>query len=63
MTPAGVPVVELSDVVVRIDGRRVLGPVSLRIEAGERWVFVGPGRAAPAVVGVGPRARPHVRPR
>ncbi|MEZ0234330.1 MAG: ABC transporter ATP-binding protein, partial [Actinomycetota bacterium] len=42
MTPAGVPVVELSDVVVRIDGRRVLGPVSLRIEAGDRWVFVGP---------------------
>ena len=35
-------VVELRDVVVRIDGRQVLGPLSLSIETGERWVLLGP---------------------
>jgi iron complex transport system ATP-binding protein len=36
------PVVNLEGVVVRIDGRRVLGPVDLRVHAGERWVLLGP---------------------
>lgn len=35
-------VVDLSDVVVRFDGRTVLGPVTLRIMPGERWVTLGP---------------------
>ena len=34
--------VELRDVVVRIHGAPVLGPVSLTIEAGERWAVLGP---------------------
>ena len=32
----------LQDVVVRIGGARVLGPVSLTIAAGERWALLGP---------------------
>ena len=42
MTHTEGSVVELHDVVVRIDGRVVLGPISLRIDAGERWVLIGP---------------------
>ena len=34
--------VDLRDVTVRVDGRRLLGPVTLRIERGERWVLLGP---------------------
>jgi iron complex transport system ATP-binding protein len=34
--------VELHDVEVRIGGRRILGPLDLRIEAGERWMLLGP---------------------
>ncbi len=36
------PVVRLDDVVVRADGRTVLGPISLRISADDRWVVLGP---------------------
>jgi len=34
--------VDLLDVVVRFDGRPVLGPLTLRITPGERWVVLGP---------------------
>ena len=34
--------VELDRVTVRIAGRQVLGPVSLSIDAGQRWVVLGP---------------------
>jgi iron complex transport system ATP-binding protein len=37
-----VPAVDLEDVVVRIGGKVVLGPVSLTIREGERWVLLGP---------------------
>jgi iron complex transport system ATP-binding protein len=36
------PLVELRDVVVRIDGSTVLGPVSLSVLSGQRWVLLGP---------------------
>ncbi|HEY6568463.1 MAG TPA: ATP-binding cassette domain-containing protein [Actinomycetota bacterium] len=36
------PIVALEDVVVRFDGHAVLGPVSLTIREGERWVLLGP---------------------
>lgn len=36
------PVVTLHDAVVRAGGRRLLGPVDLRVLAGERWVLLGP---------------------
>ena len=36
------PVVELDRVTVRIAGKQVLGPVSLGIDAGQRWVLLGP---------------------
>ena len=36
------PVVALEGIVVRADGRRLLGPVDLRVHAGERWVLLGP---------------------
>jgi len=36
------PVVTLRDAVVRAGGRRLLGPVDLRVLAGERWVLLGP---------------------
>lgn len=54
------PVVELHDVVVRIDGRAVLGPCSLRIDAGERWVLLGPnGSGKTTLLGViGGRRQP-----
>ncbi len=32
----------IEDAEVRIDGRRVLGPVSLRVRRGERWALLGP---------------------
>jgi iron complex transport system ATP-binding protein len=35
-------VVEFDRVTVRIAGRQVLGPVSLDIDAGQRWVLLGP---------------------
>ncbi|HEX9123287.1 MAG TPA: ATP-binding cassette domain-containing protein [Actinomycetota bacterium] len=35
-------VVRLRDAEVRIGGRRILGPVSLSIGIGERWVVLGP---------------------
>jgi iron complex transport system ATP-binding protein len=34
--------VDLREVEVRIGGRRVLGPVSLRVRRGERWILLGP---------------------
>lgn len=37
-----VDAVALRDVEVRAAGRRILGPVSLRIQAGERWMLLGP---------------------
>lgn len=40
--PDAAAAVELDRVVVRIAGRRVLGPVSLAIDAGQRWVVLGP---------------------
>ena len=36
------PAIELDRVTVRIGGERVLGPVSLSIDAGQRWVLLGP---------------------
>ena len=36
------PVVKLEDVIVRGEGRRLLGPIDLRVHAGERWVLLGP---------------------
>ena len=35
-------VVAFEDAEVRIGGRRVFGPVTLRVEAGERWAILGP---------------------
>lgn len=37
--------VRLEDAAVTIDGRRVLGPVSLTIGPGERWALLGPNGA------------------
>ena len=36
------PVVELDETVVRVDGRNIVGPVSLLMREGERWVVLGP---------------------
>jgi iron complex transport system ATP-binding protein len=36
------PALELRDVEVRIGGRRILGPLSLTVEPGERWMLLGP---------------------
>ncbi len=36
------PIVELDRVTVRVAGTQVLGPVSLGIDAGQRWVLLGP---------------------
>jgi iron complex transport system ATP-binding protein len=33
---------DLQDVEVRVAGRRILGPLSLRVRFGERWVLLGP---------------------
>ena len=38
----GGPAVELRSAAITIDGRTVLGPLDLRIAAGERWVVLGP---------------------
>jgi iron complex transport system ATP-binding protein len=35
-------VLVVRDAVVRIDGRRILGPVDLDVRSGERWVLLGP---------------------
>jgi iron complex transport system ATP-binding protein len=35
-------VVTLDRVTVSVDGRRILGPVSVSVQAGERWVILGP---------------------
>jgi iron complex transport system ATP-binding protein len=37
--------VRLEEAVVTIDGRRVLGPVSLEVRRGERWALLGPNGA------------------
>ena len=53
-------VVRLDDVVVRADGRAVLGPVSLHISADDRWVLLGPngcGKTTLASV-IGARLQP-----
>ena len=36
------PAVELSGVEVRIAGRRILGPIDLLVQLGERWILLGP---------------------
>lgn len=36
------PVIDLQQVVVVLDGRKILGPLSWRIEAGQHWVVLGP---------------------
>src|SRR5919204_5909660 len=36
------PAVDVRGVEVRIGGRRVLGPLDLRVERGERWMLLGP---------------------
>lgn len=36
------PVVDLADVAVIMDGRKILGPLSWRIQADEHWVVLGP---------------------
>lgn len=36
------PVVELRDVSVAYDGRTVLGPLDLSVEASQRWIVLGP---------------------
>jgi iron complex transport system ATP-binding protein len=46
MIASGEPVVDLRDVVVRIEGRRVLGPINLRMDPGERWILLGPNGSA-----------------
>jgi iron complex transport system ATP-binding protein len=36
------PLAALHDVEVAVHGRRILGPVSIRVSPGERWVLLGP---------------------
>ncbi|HEU4526627.1 MAG TPA: ATP-binding cassette domain-containing protein [Actinomycetota bacterium] len=52
--------VVLSGVVVRLGGRRVLGPLDLDVGAGERWVLLGPnGSGKTTLLGVaGGRRQP-----
>jgi iron complex transport system ATP-binding protein len=38
-------VVELRDVTVRVDGRRILGPISFAVCAEEHWAILGPNGA------------------
>ena len=54
------PVVELEGVVVRVDGRTILGPVDLVIRRHERWVLLGPnGGGKTTLLGVvGARRQP-----
>ena len=35
-------IIELQDVTVRRAGRTILGPIDWRVNAGERWVVLGP---------------------
>lgn len=60
MTRPASPVVELQDLVVRIDGATVLGPVTLTIGEGERWVLLGPngGGKTTLLAVVGARRQP-----
>lgn len=37
-----VPVLDLQNVVVVVDGRKILGPVTWRAEPDQRWVILGP---------------------
>lgn len=47
------PLVALSDITVVTDGRRILGPISWRIEVGEHWVVLGPnGSGKSTLMGV-----------
>jgi iron complex transport system ATP-binding protein len=39
---AGAPLIDLRDVTVLADGRKILGPLSWRVEADEHWVILGP---------------------
>jgi iron complex transport system ATP-binding protein len=39
---AGADAISLQDVVVRVDGRTILGPLTLTVRARERWVLLGP---------------------
>jgi iron complex transport system ATP-binding protein len=52
--------VALSEVVVRVNGRSILGPIDLEIGRGERWVLLGPnGSGKTTLLGVaGGRRRP-----
>ncbi|MGB7804842.1 MAG: ATP-binding cassette domain-containing protein [Actinomycetota bacterium] len=54
------PIVSLEGVTVRVEGRRILGPVSMPIGAGERWVLLGPnGGGKTTLLGViGARRQP-----
>src|SRR5262245_31666020 len=36
------PIAALEEVEVRVDGRRILGPVSMHVLPGERWTLLGP---------------------
>ena len=60
-TGAG-PAVELRGAAVMIDGRTVLGPIDLRIAAGERWVVLGPNGSGKTTLLalVGARRQPSV---
>lgn len=42
MSVAPVPAVRLDGAEVRIQGRRILGPIDLRVRGSERWAFLGP---------------------
>jgi iron complex transport system ATP-binding protein len=36
------PLIELIDIAVVLDGRKILGPLSLQVSPGQRWVVLGP---------------------
>lgn len=54
------PVVALEDVSVRIEGRVILGPISLRISARERWALLGPNGSGKTTLSsvIGARQQP-----
>ena len=58
----GGPAVELRSAAITIDGRTVLGPLDLRIAAGERWVVLGPnGSGKTTLLALaGARRRPSI---